>query len=221
MKLAALFTYATPVIEAQHLGCVMDLMRSDLDVDIDQFFAGPPIDAVRSIQATKFMDSHDVIVFIDHDTIFRAEDVGAIAGSAYLHQAVVGAAYSGRAPGSAIIGCPVDPRAKFFEGGGLVPAKFMGCGFMAIHTSVLRDMKQRFSMGLVDVSAGKRCYPFFASEIRSGRWYGEDVSFCRRVPSDKLYIDTRIRVGHKGSYVYQLEDCFAAVAQQQTLEFPE
>lgn len=50
--------------------------------------------------------------------------------------------------------------------------------------------------------------PFFSHRQQSGSYYGEDVSFCLRcheagVP---VQLDTRVRVYHKGSYCYGLED---------------
>lgn len=50
--------------------------------------------------------------------------------------------------------------------------------------------------------------PFFSLLQRGGFYYGEDVSFCvrnhlARIPVE---LDTRIRVYHKGSYTFGLED---------------
>jgi hypothetical protein len=52
-------------------------------------------------------------------------------------------------------------------------------------------------------------------------WYsGEDISFFHRVKraGHRLLIDTRPRLGHKGSYVYGLEDAQIAVPRARTLE---
>jgi hypothetical protein len=50
--------------------------------------------------------------------------------------------------------------------------------------------------------------PFFSLLQRKGYYYGEDVSFCARshFASIPVLLDTRIRVYHKGSYCYGLED---------------
>jgi hypothetical protein len=62
----------------------------------------------------------------------------------------------------------------------------------------------RLSSGLSDAPV----VPFFSLLQREGIYYGEDVSFCARSHMAKIpvWLDTRIRVGHKGSYVFQLED---------------
>lgn len=221
MKSICLLNYSAPHVEAQHLQCVQAVMESGF-ADINQFFCGPPIDAVRSIQATEHMHSHDVLLFIDHDSIFTVDDVRLVTQTAFEEQAVVGAAYSGRAPMAPIIGKPAKTPVTFFDGGSLVPATRLGCGFMAIPSPVLELMVRQHDMDLLEVSAGKQCYPFFASELTASHWYGEDISFCRRVleQGSRLLLDTRIRIGHKGSYVYQIEDCFAKVAQLKTLITP-
>lgn len=52
-------------------------------------------------------------------------------------------------------------------------------------------------------------------------WYsGEDISFFHRVAraGHRLLIDTRPRLGHKGSYVYGLEDAQIAVPRARSLQ---
>lgn len=66
-----------------------------------------------------------------------------------------------------------------------------------------RDL-QRLTTGISDAPV----VPFFSLLRRGGYYYGEDVSFCQRchdagVP---VQLDTRVRVYHKGSYCYGLED---------------
>lgn len=50
--------------------------------------------------------------------------------------------------------------------------------------------------------------PFFSLLQRAGYYYGEDISFCVRshLAGIGVNLDTRIRVYHKGSYCYGLED---------------
>lgn len=51
--------------------------------------------------------------------------------------------------------------------------------------------------------------PFFSLLQEEGLYFGEDVSFCRRAERAgvELFMDTRLRLSHKGSYTYTLEDC--------------
>lgn len=62
--------------------------------------------------------------------------------------------------------------------------------------------------------------PFFSLLQRGGYYYGEDVSFCVRSHLARIpvAIDTRIRVYHKGSYCYGLEDVGMEVPYCQRLE---
>jgi hypothetical protein len=50
--------------------------------------------------------------------------------------------------------------------------------------------------------------PFFSLLQRGGYYSGEDVSFCQRCHDAGIpvQLDTRVRVYHKGSYCYGLED---------------
>lgn len=88
-------------------------------------------------------------------------------------------------------GDPIDPTraAALFEL--LVPS--------------LRDPDlPRLSSGISDAPV----VPFFSLIQRKGYYYGEDVSFCLRshLAEVPVMLDTRIRVYHKGSYCYGLED---------------
>lgn len=62
--------------------------------------------------------------------------------------------------------------------------------------------------------------PFFSLIQRKGYYYGEDVSFCLRshLADIPVCIDTRIRVYHKGSYCYGLEDVGMEVPYCESLE---
>lgn len=63
---------------------------------------------------------------------------------------------------------------------------------------------QRLTTGISDAPV----VPFFSLLRRGGYYYGEDVSFCQRCHDAKIpvQLDTRVRVYHKGSYCYGLED---------------
>lgn len=51
--------------------------------------------------------------------------------------------------------------------------------------------------------------PYFSLLQRDGAYYGEDVSFCLRAKDAGVPVemDTRVRVAHKGSYAFEIEDC--------------
>lgn len=62
--------------------------------------------------------------------------------------------------------------------------------------------------------------PYFSLLQAQGSYYGEDVSFCLRCHDAGIPVqmDTRIRVYHKGSYTYGLEDCGMVVPFCSTLK---
>ena len=66
-----------------------------------------------------------------------------------------------------------------------------------------------------------RALLFEAAREMSGDWYsGEDISFWHRVrrAGFKVLCDTRPRLGHKGSYVYGLEDVQIVVPRAESLK---
>lgn len=62
--------------------------------------------------------------------------------------------------------------------------------------------------------------PFFSMLQQNNVYYGEDVSFCLRCHDAKIpvQLDTRVRVYHKGTYCYGLEDCGMVVPYCTRLE---
>lgn len=62
--------------------------------------------------------------------------------------------------------------------------------------------------------------PFFSLIQRKGYYYGEDVSFCVRCHDTgvPVALDTRVRVYHKGSYCYGIEDVGMEVPYCDSLE---
>lgn len=75
-----------------------------------------------------------------------------------------------------------------------------GCGFGAVmmETSLLKDVQDTF---------GKPFTPYAGL-------FGEDLSFCWRLKQlgHKLYCDSRIKVGHVGSFIYSEEHWLAQQA---------
>lgn len=61
--------------------------------------------------------------------------------------------------------------------------------------------------------------PFFSLIQSKGSYFGEDVSFCLRAYAANVPVemDTRLRIYHKGSYTYGLEDCGMVVPYCTTL----
>lgn len=129
---------------------------------------------------------------------------------------------------------PPGPRV-FFEGGETLPAYYSGLGFAAIPKDVLDAIElplltsDALAMGGLGASCAIR--PWYALDCSTGFYAGEDVSFCNRVhdlavelqskgeggfePEWKMshsgrparvFIDSRVRIFHRGSYDYGIED---------------
>jgi hypothetical protein len=205
-------------MDRMHMACMQQLNHVYPDIATVGVPDCPYIDQAKSIIATRHMDDSDVVVIIDHDMIFEPEAVMMIATAAHEKQAVVGAAYSARGGTGQQIAF-IDPPVTFFEGGGLVEVTAMAGGFIAIPVSVLERLVERNDMETAQTVMDFMAYPFFHCIVMNQKWWGEDLSFCLRCRDAGigLYIDTRPRIGHKGSYVYMLEDALIKVPTLKTM----
>jgi hypothetical protein len=204
----------------------------------------PWIDQARSWCAEQALAAGRGVFFLDHDIIFQPNDVLRLCEQATEKDAVVAAPYCMRASGKSIIGAFDLPpgQMRFFEGGGTFPAYYSGLGFAAIPQSVLEDIElpELMSMGLSYVFGRPvRLRPWFGLDCSTGFYAGEDVSFCNRVhdltvrlgasgdPHDwelshsgrpaRVFLDSRVRIFHRGSYDYGIEDVGIVVPRIQSL----
>ncbi len=136
---------------------------------------------------------------------------------------------------------------KFFKDGETLPAYYSGLGFSAVPESVLVGMGlaklscRALSMLMPGDSGLIR--PWYALDCSTGFYAGEDVSFTNRVHDlsvklrdagsaehepqwemshsgrpCRVFIDTRVRLAHRGSYDYGLEDVGIVVPRFETME---
>lgn len=215
-------------LDREFEACVAMLNHEHPDVRTVGVFDCSYIDQAKSVIATKHMDDSDVVIIVDHDMIFEPKAIIDLAASAVEADAVVGAAYCTRAhsEGHGRIAGYAAPPMTFFGGGGLVPATALAGGFLALPCSVLHRLLNAFNWPLFETSQTAMAYPFFACmqtmEEGVGKWWGEDLSFCKRLDQigEKKFLDTRIRVGHKGRYIYHIEDAIMAVPRMKSFEIP-
>ncbi len=213
--------------DKEHMNCMGRLNEAYPDIVTAQVNDCPYIDQAKSIIATKHMEDSDVVVIVDHDMIFEPEAVVQVAESALERRAIVGAAYAARMRGAKRPMAFVEKPVVFFEGGDVVPATIVAGGFLAIPTSCLRTIliNQGWDddKGKAETTLGFKAYPFFHCMVKNELWWGEDVSFCLRAREAGvgLFIDTRVRVGHKGSYVYHLEDSVFSVPRGRSMRINE
>lgn len=134
------------------------------------------------------------------------------------------------------IDVPVGEDVVFFEGGKLYPAFYTGMGFTAIPMSVFRALEPHFPLLMAAFlkTGPRQAFPFFSLDVNGNFYSGEDVSFCSRVhglsvkhvkgegspngddwelkkiseslTDKRIFVDSRVRIFHKGSYCYAIED---------------
>lgn len=162
----------------------------------------------------------DVIVWIDHDIIFRASDVIALAERCHASEQydILGVLYSMRRPKFTTIGRPADhvKQAEFYAPG-QIDGLFVGLGMTAVKRAVF--LKMRETLPYLDCpTVGRKVHPYFHHSM-DGAYLGEDISFCNRAIAlgFRVGIDTEPRILHRGRYDYALEDCGIAVPDFPTL----
>lgn len=182
---------------------------------------------VRMVEIGK----HQGLVFIDHDILFQPQDVVNLILAAEERQAVVSGVYCMRKSGDKVIGGFAEhlQSVTCFEGGGLYEGAWSGLGFTAIPWSVIEAVCRYLprlrtplelppgwesESGFID-----QVWPAFALDASEDWYNGEDISFLKRVRAagKELFLDTRARLWHKGSYRYGLEDANVIVPRASSL----
>ncbi len=200
-------------IDAKHLECMKAIENHPFVSQVVSLFGCPYIDIGRCVLAeyVRVLDAGGIL-FIDHDILFTPEDVSRIIVDAEQTGGIVGGGYSMRSPGSTMIGgidvlaCQED--IIFFEGGKVYPAGYLGMGFTAMSRRAMEQVAKDMPFLQSGITPMK-VQPMFSLLQQDGNYYGEDVSFCLRAKKAgvPLFMDTRIRLYHKGTYEYGLEDC--------------
>lgn len=140
----------------------------------------------------------------------------------------------------------VGTEVGFFELGDLYPALYSGLGFSAIPKAVIDALDEQLPL-LESTCLGSVVRPYYALDVNGSFYSGEDASFCARVQgltikmiagsananghdwdvaSDaskaltrhRVWLDTRQRIFHRGSYDYGIEDHSIAVPRYAKLK---
>lgn len=174
------------------------------------------VDRARSIVGSSFLRSgEDVMISIDSDIWFRAEDAIALAQKAEEYD-IIGALYMTRNVNTqpAIMlpngGTSFDPESQ------PVQTPFVSGGFTAVNRRVYERLSAELPLchqGWSDRGADTSFWPFhmpmvIPSETEGNIYLPDDWSFCERAKDAgfKVWLDPSIRLGHIGSYMYTLED---------------
>ena len=170
----------------------------------------PYLDIARShacTEALKQVPDATGVVFIDHDMHgFSAEDVKGFVSRAEQGQCdIVGIGYSLRRPGFMLACQPLSQNEVVFYVPGHVEAKYVGTGFMYISRALLEP----FPVPTRYVDCVRNDVKMFFQPFDNGEhYYPDDVGFCYRARAmgRKVWIDTQMRVLHRGVYDYAIED---------------
>lgn len=196
-----------------HLECIDRLKAAG--IPFLPVYDCPYLDIARSYactEALRLAPEARALIFLDHDMHgFTPEDViGFAARAMAAKKDVVGAAYSLRRAGFMLSCRPLEEKSITFHVPGYAPAKYVGTGFMYIDRSALETLPV-FEHYVHCVS--KKVRMFFGPWIDSDGYHPDDIGFCYRMRSEgrKVWIDTEMRVLHRGQYDYAIEDAGLSV----------
>ncbi len=206
----------------------------------------PWIDQARSWLTERALSLGKGVFFLDHDIMFHPNDVLRLCEQALEKNGVVAAPYCMRRSGKNIIGSfdlPPGP-VQFFEGGATHPAFYSGLGFAAVPKDVLEaiELPKLESRALsIAVGWGAKIRGWYGLDCSTGFYAGEDVSFCNRVHDlrikmmerdagfdaqwemthsgrpARVFLDSRVRIFHRGQYDYGIEDAGIVVPRIESL----
>ncbi len=214
---------ATPTrgqLDHEHLQSVDELIElaripgADFQLNIVRMFGCSLLDHARSRIATNFLATNsDVLLWIDDDMVFDAQQCLDICREAHSRRTIVGAVCSTRGVRGKITAKfgPNVSSLGFGTQGGLHEAISVGCGLTAVSRDVLEAIVMRGDLVRCNTAgegSSEHIYPFYMTLVEDSIWWGEDTSFCIRARrlGFPVMVDTRARVGHKGNYVYHIED---------------
>lgn len=168
------------------------------------------IDRARSRVASDFLstppeEAGDVLLMVDADNAWHQGDLSLIARRALEHNAVVGGLYPKRSFNAGWAFRATDGAAGDYRIGEdkLIPAEFVGTGFIAIPRAVLEAV----AVELPTVKGDFK--PFFMPYVLADEYGSEyptdDQAFCARVRGAgfKVYASTAPRVTHVGEFEYR------------------
>lgn len=169
------------------------------------------IDQGRNQMATEaILDGFEETLWIDSDIAFHPDDVGRLRSHRLPLTAALYPQKGRRALASHVM--PGAQGMTFGKQGGLTEMLYVGTGFLLVRREVYLKMQELLQFPVCNERFGKPMIPFFQPLIRTiedGSWYlAEDYAFCHRARACgySIFADTRIRLGHIGTYPYSWED---------------
>lgn len=199
----------------------MRLLVRELDKRGIEFYEGFSVgDALisrsRSIVASAFLRSDcDVLLTIDTDIWFRAQDAISLAEKAQGYD-IIGGLYMTRSLQTQPALMLPDAEVIFAANSQPVQVPFASTGFLAVHRGVFEKLSETLPLchqGWNDRGQDTSFWPFYMPFVipweGDGHMYlSEDWAFCQRAKDAgfKVWLDPSVRLGHMASVMLTMED---------------
>lgn len=182
------------------------------------------LDRERSRLATAALDAgFDALLWIDADQTFTLANAEALDRSGEPFVATLIARRT--TPDFACVFLEETRTVCVGEGGGLLKARYVGCGFTLVRRSALEAVAKHYGLPRVLDPAGA-IVPFYLPMVtqlpgQGLAYLSEDYAFCERLRQAGIdvLVDTRQRIGHLGQRCYQWEDVLTKAAAKSTFTF--
>ncbi|MEJ2865198.1 hypothetical protein [Actinomycetospora flava] len=169
------------------------------------------IDQARSQMASDALaDGFDELMWIDADVVFDVADVEMLRDSGVPVVCGVYPKKDTRALSCHLL--PGTDTVHFGRHGGLLEIRYAAAGFLLTRREVYDEIVRHEDLPVCNQRFPTSLVPYFLPLLvpdGAGTWYlGEDFAFCERARRSgfAIHADTRIRLGHVGSYRYYWED---------------
>ena len=221
----AIGTVVWRTFEPRTVQCLMNAVCSAGNINAMIMNIGSsPVARARSMVAGQFLKDYDadVLVTIDSDIVFSPQDVQEVAAVAHETGGIAGAIYMCRAaernnPTSVLPEVPVI----FGPESDPVPMRWLAGGFMSVSRRAFKVMEPHVPLYREGTDMEFRnYYEEFATdlEIAGGVEHvhlSEDYAICERAQQlgIPVHLVPSIRLGHIGSYEYNLDDMLRSARQ--------
>jgi hypothetical protein len=168
---------------------------------------GPNVDIVRA-RIAALAAPMELWLWLDADMVFDAEEVLRMVDEADQRDAVVGGLYTSKSRDGSVQGRPEASELACFDGGGVVPARAVGFGCVAMPGRLYGRIAEHLGVRPVAGVGTEAVLPLFQPIVDDAGYHSDDYSFCirARAAGVPVLIDTRPRLGHVGRYTYYLDD---------------
>lgn len=183
-------------------------------LEVRRYPATAAVDRTRSEMATAVLqEGWDELMWIDSDIVFEPDDVTRLRSH---DLPIVAGVYAKRGAGGLAVHLEATAtELRIGEGGALTVVRYVGMGFLLLRRAVFDKVAETFALPRCNTKFNTPVVPYFLPMViedaatAGGYWYlGEDYAFCERArrAGHAIVVDSTIRLGHVGSYVYGWED---------------